>query len=205
MIQKIKENQTVQKLFICFWMYAVLGWLYEVFLEVVVYRWGFHNRGDLFGPYCPIYGVGAMLFLLFFSKLMKKKEPKWLVYVKPLLVFLGCMTVATTVELAATYILEYTKGSWPWQTYANYKYNFQARIALSTSVRFGLGGLLFMYVVQPFFDWLLSKPKRRTINIIAIAVLLIVLTDFIYVNTTGYKPKLAEVQSALQTLLFIWF
>ena len=126
-------------------------------------------------------------------------------YVKPLLVFLGCMTVATTVELAATYILEYTKGSWPWQTYANYKYNFQARIALSTSVRFGLGGLLFMYVVQPFFDWLLSKPKRRTINIIAIAVLLIVLTDFIYVNTTGYKPKLAEVQSALQTLLFIWF
>ena len=63
---EIKEKQTVQKLFLCFWMYAVLGWCYEVFLEVVVYRWGFHNRGELFGPYCPIYGTGALLFLLCF-------------------------------------------------------------------------------------------------------------------------------------------
>ena len=139
MIQKLKENQTVQKLFLCFWMYAVLGWLYEVFIEVFVKHWGFHNRGDLFGPYCPIYGVGAMLFLLCFGRLMKKKEPKWLVYVKPFIIFLGCMTVATAIELSATYILEYIKGSWPWQTYSEYKYNFQARIALNTSVRFGLG------------------------------------------------------------------
>ena len=203
MIQKLKEKQTVQKLFLCFWMYAVLGWLYEVFIEVFVKHWGFHNRGDLFGPYCPIYGVGAMLFLLCFGRLMKKKEPKWLVYVKPFIIFLGCMTVATAIELSATYILEYTKGSWPWQTYSEYKYNFQARIALNTSVRFGLGGVIFMYAVQPFFDWLLSKPKRRTINIIVIVVLLIVHTDFIYVNVTGYKPVLAELPEAFINILFI--
>ena len=173
-------------------MYAVLGWCYEVFLEVVVYKWGFHNRGEMFGPYCPIYGVGALLFLLCFGWLMKKKDVKWLNIVKPLLIFLGCMAMATAVELAATYILEYTKGSWPWQTYARYKYNFQARIALNTSVRFGLGGLLFMYIVQPFFDRLLSKPKKKTLNIIAIEVLAIVLADFILTKTFDYKPKLAE-------------
>ena len=60
-----------------------------------------------------------------------------------------------------------------------------------------------MYAVQPFFDWLLSKPKRRTINIIAIVVLLIVLTDFIYVNVTGYKPVLAELPEAFINILFI--
>ena len=191
-IKELFEKQTVQKLFLCFWMYALLGWIYEVFLEVVVYRWGFHNRGELFGPYLPIYGVGAMLFLLCFSRLMKKKDVKWLNIVKPILIFLGCMAVATAVELAASYILEYTSGSWPWQTYARYKYNFQARIALSTSIRFGLGGLLFMYIVQPFYDWLLSKPKKKTINIISIIVLVIVVTDFILTNALGYTPKLAE-------------
>ena len=196
----IKEKQTVQKLFLCFWMYAVMGWCYEVFLEVVVYRWGFHNRGDLFGPYCPIYGVGAMLFLLCFSRLMKKKDVKWLNIVKPLIVFVGCMAVATAVELAATYILEYTTGSWPWQTYARYKYNFQARIALSTSIRFGLGGLFFMYIVQPFFDWLLEKPNKKTINIIAVIVLVIVLTDFILTKTLHYKPKLAEAAAFIYLL-----
>ena len=190
-IRELWEKQTVQKLFLCFWMYAVLGWCYEVFLEVVVYRWGFTNRGEMFGPYCPIYGVGALLFLLSFGWLMKKKDVKWLNIVKPLLIFLGCMAVATAVELAATYILEYTKGSWPWQTYSRYKYNFQARIALSTSVRFGLGGLLFMYIVQPLFDRLLSRPKPKTINIIAIIVLIIVVTDFIMTKVTGYTPVLA--------------
>lgn len=190
-IRELWEKQTVQKLFLCFWMYAVLGWCYEVFLEVVVYRWGFTNRGEMFGPYCPIYGVGALLFLLCFGWLMRKKDVKWLNIVKPLLIFLGCMAVATAVELAASYILEYTKGSWPWQTYARYKYNFQARIALSTSVRFGLGGLMFMYIVQPLFDRLLSRPKPKTINIIAIIVLIIVVTDFIITKATGYTPVLA--------------
>lgn len=202
-LTEIKEKQLIQKAFLWFWMYAVFGWCYEVFMEVVVKRWGFHNRGVLFGPYCPIYGVGALLFIVCFSGLMKKKEPKWLVCVKPFIIFLGCMTVATAIELSATYILEYIKGSWPWQTYSEYKYNFQARIALNTSVRFGLGGVFFMYAVQPFFDWLLSKPKRRTINIIAIVVLLIVLTDFIYVNVTGYKPVLAELPEAFINILFI--
>ena len=190
-IRELWEKQIIQKLFLCFWMYAVLGWCYEVFLEVVVYRWGFTNRGEMFGPYCPIYGVGALLFLLCFGRLMKKKDVKWLNIVKPLLIFLGCMAVATAVELAASYILEYTKGSWPWQTYARYKYNFQARIALSTSVRFGLGGLLFLYAVQPFFDRLLAKPKPKVLNIIALTVLVIVAADFILTKATGYTPVLA--------------
>ena len=48
--------QTIEKLFLYFLMAAIIGWCYEVFLEVVVYRWGFQNRGVLFGPYCPVYG-----------------------------------------------------------------------------------------------------------------------------------------------------
>ena len=178
-LTEIKEKQLIQKAFLWFWMYAVFGWCYEVFMEVVVKRWGFHNRGVLFGPYCPIYGVGALLFIPCFGWLMKKKDVKWLNIVKPFIIFLGCMTVATVVELIGTYIFEYTSGSWPWQTYARYKYNFQARIALPTSIRFGLGGALFMYVVQPFFDWLLAKPKKKTLNVITIVVFGLLLTDLI--------------------------
>ena len=47
-----------------FTFYSVIGWCYEVFLEVVVYKWGFTNRGVLFGPYTPVYGFGALAFLL---------------------------------------------------------------------------------------------------------------------------------------------
>ena len=137
--------------FLCFFLCSVLGWVYEVFLEVVVYRWGFTNRGVLFGPYCPVYGVGALAFLLCLGRLMERREPKWLLRIRPLLVFLGCMAVATAIELATSYLLQALTGSWPWQTYADYRFHFQARIALSPSIRFGLGGLLFLYGLLPLF------------------------------------------------------
>lgn len=170
----------LQKYFICFMLYAIFGWCYEVFLEVVVYRWGFTNRGVLFGPYCPIYGVGAMLFLICFSWLMNKKDNKILNIVKPLIIFLGCMVVATLVELGTTYILEATMGSWPWQTYADYKINFQARVALSPSIRFGIGGVIFLYILQPVFDKLLGKCNKKVITGISSIILIILLSDCIY-------------------------
>ncbi len=163
--------------FLCFLLYAVLGWLYEVFLEVVVYRWGYSDRGVLFGPYCPVYGVGAMAFLLCFGRLMAKKEPKWLRWAKPLLIFLGCMAVATAIELATSYALEALTGSWPWQTYVDYAINFQGRIALSPSIRFGLGGTFFLYIVQPFFDWLLGKVKLPTLRKVFYVVAAVFLVD----------------------------
>lgn len=137
--------------FLCFFLCSVLGWVYEVFLEVVVYRWGFTNRGVLFGPYCPVYGVGALAFLLCLGRLMERREPRWLLRIRPLLIFLGCMAVATAIELATSYLLQALTGSWPWQTYADYRFHFQARIALSPSIRFGLGGLLFRYGLLPLF------------------------------------------------------
>lgn len=135
--------------FLCFFLCSVLGWVYEVFLEVVVYRWGFTNRGVLFGPYCPVYGVGALAFLLCLGRLMERREPRWLLRIRPLLIFLGCMAVATAIELATSYLLQALTGSWPWQTYADYRFHFQARIALSPSIRFGLGGMLFLYGLLP--------------------------------------------------------
>ena len=80
-----RDAKTCQTYFLCFLLYALLGWLYEVFLEVVVYRWGYSDRGVLFGPWCPVYGVGAMAFLLCFRRLLIKREPSWLLWAKPLL------------------------------------------------------------------------------------------------------------------------
>ena len=90
---KARRMEAIQSYVLYFFFYSVLGWLYEVFLEVVVYRWGFTNRGVLLGPYCPVYGVGALVFLLCFSRLMAKQEPEWLRWIRPVLIFLGCMII----------------------------------------------------------------------------------------------------------------
>ena len=170
--------QRVQKYFLLFMMYSVIGWCYEVFLEVVIYNWGFSNRGVLFGPYCPVYGVGALTFILCFNKLLKNKTLKQKLLFIPI-IFLGCMLVATVIELITSYICEFFTGSWPWQTYESYKYNFEARIALSPSIRFGIGGVIFLYILQPLFDKLLSKLSDKTRNIIFYILLVILIIDII--------------------------
>lgn len=172
-------RKQIKEYFLYFMMYSIIGWCYEVFLEVVVYQWGFSNRGFLFGPYTPVYGFGGLAFILSFNKLMKRKRPKWLRYIKPLLIFAGCTLVATAIELFASYLMEALTGSWPWQTYADYAINFQARIALSPSIRFGLGGVLFLYVLQPLFEKSVGRLSSKSLNLAFYTLLGMVLLDFI--------------------------
>jgi len=177
-IKKVNVRK-LKQYFLYFMMYAFIGWFYEVFLEVVVYRWGYSDRGVLFGPYCPVYGVGALLFIFIVYPLIKNKNFKRKILRLPI-VFLLCALIATGIELLASYLCEVIMGSWPWQTYADYKYNYQARIALSPSLRFGLGGVLFLYVLQPLFEKLIKKLKIKKLNKVFKIVFIIFIIDLIY-------------------------
>lgn len=47
--ENIKQKKRInlldfRKYILFFIMYSMFGWIYEVFLEVVVYKWGFSNR-----------------------------------------------------------------------------------------------------------------------------------------------------------------
>lgn len=163
--------------FIYFMLYAFVGWAYEVFLEVVVYGWGYSDRGVLFGPYCPIYGVGAFLLFICLNRLIEMKLDGAKRWFKPVAIFVCSMAVATALELAASYALEALTGGWPWQTYVNYAINFQGRIALSPSVRFGLGGILFIYVLQPFFEKIVSAFNKRRVEVFASALVVVFAAD----------------------------
>ena len=182
--EKKSKYEFIARHFLYFVLYAIIGWIYEVVLETFIYKWGFRNRGVLFGPYCPVYGVGALAFIFTVYPIIKNKK-FWekLLYIP--LVFLLCMLIATAIELVTSYICEWTMGSWPWQTYADYKINFQARIALSPSIRFGIGGVVFLYVLQPLFEKITtkleSKPIKLTANgLTAVIIGVIMICDCIY-------------------------
>ena len=110
---------------------------------------------------------------------MHKPCPGWKRWLRPLLLFLGCMAVATAIELAATYLMEFTVGSWPWQTYVNYDIHFQGRIALSPSIRFGLGGLFFLYVLQPLFEKLAAALPDRALRLITTVLAAVMAVDYV--------------------------
>lgn len=160
-------------------LYSVIGWLYEVFLEVFIYKWGFSNRGVLFGPYCVIYGFGALLFLFLLSNLKKKTITVFNFNLVPVIIFLNIIMITTIVELIGSYIMEFLTGSWMWD-YSNYFLNFEGRIALNPSIRFGIGGIIIIYVLQPFFEKIMTKIPNHLINVISLKLILLLILDCIY-------------------------
>lgn len=176
-------KQTIQKnfseYFLYFMMYSIIGWIYEVFLEVVVYRWGFSNRGVLLGPYCIVYGIGALILIFSLGNLQKKRICMGKLPVTPFLVFLGIVIITTAIELAASYIMEFTRGEWLWD-YRRFAFNFEGRIALNPSIRFGIGGMIFLYGLQPLFKKLTAKMPGKTLYAVSLILLILFAADLIY-------------------------
>ena len=59
-----------------FFCSAVLGWLMEVTCKLIQFH-RFINRGFLLGPYCPIYGFGAVLVTLLLSRYAGRQYSCW--------------------------------------------------------------------------------------------------------------------------------
>lgn len=153
----------IEEYFLYFMAYSVVGWLYEVFLEVVIYRWGFSDRGVLFGPYCVVYGFGALALLFVLGDLQKKRIYVGKILVTPFLIFCGIIILATGIEFVASYIMEWVLGGWQWD-YSRFAFHFQGRIAVNPSARFGLGGMVFLYVLQPLFEKTTDKLTDKTLR-----------------------------------------
>ena len=86
------------------------------------------------------------------------------------------MAITTFIELIASYFLEAIIGKWLWE-YSHYFMNFQGRIALNPSLRFAIGGTIFIYLLQPLFEKMLQKLSDKKLNIVFGVTLSIILLD----------------------------
>ena len=65
--------------------------------------------------------------------------------------------------------MELIVGDWLWD-YSNYFCNFEGRIALWSSIKFGLGGLIIIYIIEPAIYFCIQKVNERFINIFTIVL-----------------------------------
>ena len=154
-----------------FLIYCLFGWIYEsIWCDVIYHRRGFINRGFMFGPWLPIYGIGFFIILGIFTLLkIKKKIP----------VFIAGTVIATLAELIASYILDHTVGHKMWD-YTGYFMNFEGRIALVPSLMFGLLIFAAFCLIQPALIRFQKKYDRSVIhNIIFIIVAAVFLIDLV--------------------------
>ena len=160
----------ITNLFLQFMAFSAVGWAYEIINDMIC-RHGFFPRASLAGPWCPIYGIGGVLIVLCRGRLPSPGKHGAQRALEVLLAAAGICLLVTTVELLGSYVCEWTMGYMPWD-YSSYWGNFEGRIAPNFTLRFVIGGLVFLYWLDPAMTrWCLRKPAMAK----ALATLLLVL------------------------------
>ena len=169
----------IRNILLLFIFFAVCGWIYEVI-------WTYFddgvptNRGYLFGPWLPIYGFGGMLIYGIFHKQIKKPVYIGKLNIRFLLLFVYICLITTVVELAATYIIELfgTPFTVLWD-YSDHFMNFQGRVSLDASARFGALGLMIIYGALPLYNKFVHMKNQKVLNVIAWTVIAVFAIDWI--------------------------
>ena len=173
------------KYFYIFIIYSFLGWLMEVLLVSFQQR-KITARGFLIGPWCPIYGFGA----LFVTLLLKKY------YEDPIVLFIMSFLLGTILEYITSYLMEKIFKA-RWWDYTNHKFHINGRVSLTTSLGFGLLGVILVYVFNPFFLKIISNIPNILFNTVMIIILLIFVSDVIIsfkIITNIKKENFADIK-----------
>lgn len=177
-------------LFLLFTAYSFIGWLSEsIFCSVPEHR--FINRGFLNGPFCPIYGFGALLVVSVLSPFRHNI----------LLLFFIAVVLTSTLEYITAVTLETFFHTKYWD-YSKHKFNFQGRICLDNSLIFGLLSVIAVVFLQPFLFNLIVRIPPLLRSIIGMVLFLYFLLDTSLTVNAIYNlnGKLDELQNVLDEI-----
>lgn len=150
--------------FLMFVMGCFGGWIYE---EIFYYftEGMLRNRGILYGPWLPIYGIGTIG--IFFLKPLKKK---------PILLLLLCFCITGVVEYVLGYIGVYYLDLRLWD-YTGLFLNYKGIICFRSVVSFGVLGLVFHYLLEPLAGKMYQRIPAKVSRITCGVILFLFLVD----------------------------
>lgn len=151
-------------LFLLFLIGCFLGWVFEE-----VFYWFtegmLRNRGILYGPWLPIYGIGALL--IYAMKPVKKY---------PVLLFFLCASISGVVEYVIGYIGINYFGLRLWD-YRGLFLNLHGIICFRSVMSFAVMGVVFHYFLEPRAERIVRKLPKKTVYTICLTLLLLFVAD----------------------------
>ena len=175
---------TIFSLLIYFIIYSIAGWALESLYRSLCEK-KIINSGFLIGPFCPIYGTGAIIMLLFLEGFKENI----------LVLFLISFLVLSIWEYLVGVLLEKSFKTKYWD-YSDHKININGRVCLFNSICWGILGILFIEYIHPFVEKNIQfiNPLYLNIMIIIITVLFIIDTIISIITTINIKVALDKVE-----------
>jgi len=163
-----------------FLTYSMMGWLVEsIYMSFCNHK--ITNRGFAKGPFCPIYGFGALTVFFILRPYSDNSI---------LLFFLGSF-LATTLEFLTALVMKRIFGE-IWWDYHEKPFNYRGIICLESSIAWGFYTLfLFMFlqnIVAAFVAMIPVRAGRAIGNLIGYIM------DF---SATIYRQKKENLQESM--------
>ena len=182
--------QHLPQMVIIFALISFGGWVYETIYCSVV-EGEFTKRGFLFGPTCPIYGIGALAVWLVLGQISN-----------PFIVFIIGGFLATVIEYSTGLFLErrFKKKRWD---YSMFKFNLHGRICPQASAVFGAFSVTSVFVLVPAMLNILMIFSKHTVSVVAFIVVTLYFLDTVASllwngPTTHHKVEAAAQDASMK-------
>lgn len=154
--------------FIQFIIYSFLGWIFEC-IHMALTTKEVVNRGFLFGPVIPVYGVGLSLIVTFLSKF----KNNFIVFL-----ILSILIIAVLEYLISVILEKIFKIRW-WD-YSDKKFNLHGRICLNTMTIFIVGATIITYLVHPLIYKILISMSVNFRSLLFGVLLILFIMDVVF-------------------------
>ncbi len=147
--KKFAEGYSFYKYFLIFIIGSIFGFVYETILEFIQTGNISFKQELIYGPFLPVYGLGAILFMFVISKTKS--------YFKT---FFICTILGGILEYFYSFFQEMFFGTISWD-YSNQITNIDGRTSLFYAAFWGVLAVIFKAYLYPFFSNLIEKiPKK---------------------------------------------
>ena len=156
-MEQIKKEKNKELFFQFFWyftIFSIIGLIIETLYCYFTTGVIESRKGLLWGPFCPVYGVGATIIIFLLDKY---KDNVWKLF------FYGVI-LGGIIEYVLSYVLEAIYGIRFWE-YSYLANNLNGRICITYSVFWGILSVFLINGIKPKIDMLLEKIPYK--NIIA--------------------------------------
>ena len=171
-------------------IYSFLGWCIETTYSTIKNH-KFTNRGFLYGPFCPMYGLCACLLVLFLNPIKDDSI---------FFVFIFGVIISSSIEYFTGFALERCFKR-VWWDYSDKAFNLKGRISLVFSLMWGVLSVIFIKYIHPLFESGLTII-HLSLGIIILDILLVyILADFTFtlISLVKLRTSISELITALQT------
>ena len=156
----------------CFFIYSILGFIFEGLVTLITK--GNFSSGILYGPWTPVYGVGAIIILIVSKKLFKNLHMHRLL--ETIIVFFVVSILLSFAEWVGGVLIELIFDTSLWD-YSKQDFNLGKYVSLEMTLVWGFMSVLFIYIIHPILDKVIEKiPKWLTIILIISFMIDVIIT-----------------------------